>query len=204
MRQRAKTGLAVSYPLMERGNTVPYPPLKDEIRENNGFTDLRGRPDLVAIVPEASRSSALNVLLQRLAAPSSKIMTLGCDLGEHEENHRRSRRKVAGGYLQICSVPISENCRDELFAVCKMVEQAVSKDAASFNWRVEFGLCRTNFEFGPLIEGLSIWIWFFAVSAAADDARASREMLLLSIGDGLCLAAGLPASIRATFQEPGG
>ena len=190
-------GVIANYSWMERGNTVPYPPLNDEIRENSGFTDLRGRPDLAVSIPEAIRSSALSNLLQHLAVPNSKIMTLGCDLGEHEELHDDQKRRVAGGYLQITSSPIFENCRDELFAICKSVEGVVSEEASAFDCRLEFALCRTNFVFDALIEGLSVWLWFFAIGKTYKEARASREKLVISIGTGLCLAAGVTTSKQA-------
>jgi hypothetical protein len=38
--------LIVEYSFDEEANTVPYPPLFDSVRKNNGFVDVRGRPDL--------------------------------------------------------------------------------------------------------------------------------------------------------------
>jgi hypothetical protein len=32
----------------EKGMTVPYPPLFDDMRKNHGFIDTRGRPELAS------------------------------------------------------------------------------------------------------------------------------------------------------------
>jgi len=49
------------YDQSEQGITVPYAPLFNDINRNHGFVDVRGRPDLVAGIPEASQSNALGV-----------------------------------------------------------------------------------------------------------------------------------------------
>jgi hypothetical protein len=41
------------------GTTVPYGPVRDNIRNNRGFIDARGRPDLAASIAEGSESLAL-------------------------------------------------------------------------------------------------------------------------------------------------
>ena len=74
--------LIVEYSFDEEANTVPYPALFDKIRKNNGFVDVRGRPDLARKIVESAHSPALRALLVELAMPRSALWTLGCDLGE--------------------------------------------------------------------------------------------------------------------------
>ena len=68
--------LTISY-VIERGNTVPYPPLFDDMRRNHGFVDLRDRPELVDTIPEAIESPALRNLLIEMANQNSGLMTVG-------------------------------------------------------------------------------------------------------------------------------
>ena len=90
----------------DEGTTVPYPAVKDEIRDNRGFVDLRGRPDRADEIAESMASPALRNLLRELASTHSPIFTLGCDLGFHLEptSVPASRRAVAGGYVQIAGI----------------------------------------------------------------------------------------------------
>jgi hypothetical protein len=83
----------------DKATTVPYAAVKDDIRENRGFVDLRGRPDLAKKIAEAGVSIALRDLLINVASSKSPIFTLGCDLGSHMEptNVPLRRRMEAGG-----------------------------------------------------------------------------------------------------------
>jgi hypothetical protein len=67
------------------GMTVPYAPITDDIRRNRGFVDLRGRSDLAGEIAEGHNSVALRNLLVRIAQPSSRVFTIGCDLGAHQQ-----------------------------------------------------------------------------------------------------------------------
>ena len=99
--ERSTVGARVTY-CTAPGNTVPYPPLFDTIRQNHGFIDTDGHPENVDQIPEVAWSAALRSLLLDLASPSSDFISLGCDLGEGKKPKRRmSTRWVAGGYVQI-------------------------------------------------------------------------------------------------------
>lgn len=71
------------------GNTVPYPPLFDSIRQNHGFVDTDGHPERIDLIPEACQSDTLRLLLLDLASPTSGFISLGCDLGESKRSERR-------------------------------------------------------------------------------------------------------------------
>ena len=179
-------GLKVSYPIMERGNTVPYPPLHDEIRRNYGFVDLREQPNLVKAIPEAAESSALCAVLTDIARPSGSIMTLGCDLGEHTESEcPLHRREIAGGYLQVCILPLGPTEKERLLTLAQGTADQIASDVGSHCWEVQFALCRTDFTFAERVKSHSIWIWLFAGSSTRERARLSREKLIQSLGVGL-------------------
>jgi hypothetical protein len=178
--------LDVSYPIKERGNTVPYPKLFDEIRRNHGFVDLRAKPELVNLIPEAGNSPALNDILVRFAQKNSSIMTLGCDLGEHSDMNTASAITcIAGGYVQICELPIRDDDSASLAKIAQEAELKLRDDVGDLHWEVEFCLCRTTFKLEAATEGYSLWIWFHAHDSTIDKAKISREKLLLALGSGL-------------------
>lgn len=175
-------GLKVSFPVGGRGNTVPYPPLTDDIRRNRGFVDLRGRPDLVSAIEETRDSPALCVLLEDLAQPHSRIITLGCDLGEHVERRRPLKwRRVAGGYVQIATVPLGEGGIPKLLEVARAAERLLGEDVGEDHWEVKFELCPVAFSFEKRVEAHSIWIWFFVAASTPERAKQARERLVLSL-----------------------
>ena len=59
------------------GMTVPYAAIADDIRNNSGFEDLRGRPAKASAIAEGNASLALRRLLVRIANVGSTIFTLG-------------------------------------------------------------------------------------------------------------------------------
>jgi hypothetical protein len=179
-------GLKVSYPVREEGNTVPYPPLTNDLNRNHGFVDLRGRPDLVNAIPETKDSPALGLVLADLAAPSSQIMTLGCDLGEHLERRRPLKwRQFAGGYVQVVTLPPEAVDTNRLLGLCRVVESQLRHDVGPDHWEIEFSLGRTAFELDELVEAFTVWIWFFAADSSSEAARQGRERVLTSLRLGL-------------------
>lgn len=174
-------GIKVSYPV-ENGNTIPYPPLFDEIRCNHGFVDLRGRPELVDRIPEINASPALRGLLTDLADARSLFMTLGCDLGEHTERDRPlDRRRIAGGYIQFAQLPLGPLDKNGLLSLCRGMEAQLGADVGDLRWELKFAVCPTNFTFDKLLSTHTLRLWFFAAASTATKARASREQLLLSL-----------------------
>ena len=74
------------------GTLVPYGQTeRPDGSMNHGWIDLRDRPDRVASVPEAARSIGLFKLLQVIADPVSKVMSIGCECAAVEEGIPRWR-----------------------------------------------------------------------------------------------------------------
>lgn len=161
------------------GNTVPYPPLFDEIRRNHGFIDTRGHPERVSDIPEARQSVALAALLTRLALPSSRLISLGCDLGQHDEpKSRLETRRVAGGYVQIIAAEAENYELDFLRSVAAALENGLKTDAGQERWEVDLQLAPIVLEDRGGVETHSIWIWFYAKSSTGERAISSRERLV--------------------------
>lgn len=165
-----------------RGNTVPYPPLEDEIRRNHGYVDLRGKPEAVAAIPEAQLSPALTDLLIALAQPQSASVSLGCDIGEHTDpaSQLQTRRR-AGGYVQVADARMKDAASDFLKRGAAHIEARLRAEVGNDRWSVRFDLSRVAYEFGDRVEAHSFWIWFDAKASTIDKARLSRERLLLAI-----------------------
>lgn len=165
-----------------KGNTVPYPPNFDEIQQNFGFIDTRGRPDLVDNIPEAQESPALATLLSMLALPSAHFISLGCDLGGHDEPKARiEARRVAGGYVQIATGADHEYRYQDLQALGRLIESSLKKLVGDDRWEVRLLLSPVRLVIAEEIDAQSVFIWFFAKSSTKDRAIASRERLIEAI-----------------------
>jgi hypothetical protein len=164
------------------GNTVPYPANFDEIRRNYGFIDTRGRPDRVAEIPEARESVALEALLTRLALPGARLVSLGCDLGQHEEpNSRLETRRVAGGYVQVIGGREGDHNLEFLRSVGKEIARGLKVAVGTDRWEVSLQLSPVLFKIEKEVQIQSVWIWFFAKASTNDRAFASRERLIRAI-----------------------
>ncbi len=172
----------IAYSSGGRGNTVPYPPLEDEIRRNHGFFDLRGNPAAVANIPETQQSPALVDLLVALAQPNSALISLGCDLGEHSDpGSQLQTRRRAGGYVQIADARVRDAEGDFLKRVSAHIEACLRAAVDGDRWSVRFDLSGVAYEFDGRVEAHSVWIWFDAKASTPDKAKASRERLLYTI-----------------------
>lgn len=80
---------------------VPFPPAEHDEGINHGWIDLRGRPDLVASVPEAARSKGLAELLRAIADPASELMTGGCECGLFESETDGVPPLYVGSYVDV-------------------------------------------------------------------------------------------------------
>jgi three-Cys-motif partner protein len=120
----------------DSGITVPYGPIFDDIRRSNGFTDLRGRPDLAEKIVEGSSSRALRELLVRVARERS-YFSLGCDLGRYAEDEQPpNQRKVSGGYLQIASTNYAEASTDQYDVFCEAFGRELSRHVRKRRWKI--------------------------------------------------------------------
>jgi hypothetical protein len=169
--------------------TVPYPPLKNDVLDNRGFVDLRGRPDMAREIAEGHTSPALRDLLTRVADPSSPIFTLGCDLGSHTEptNVPLRRRQVAGGYVQVAGIHYHLTSTDAYAALANSIVGAVRSLKSEDYWKIDFVGAGVKFKFEETLEGIwpSLWIWFFASAGDEYTAVQSRERLIAAVSNTL-------------------
>lgn len=165
--------------------TVPYPSLFDDIRNNHGFVDLRGHPDLASAIPEALQSTALKGLLTELAHSSSPLLTLGCDLGTHEEK-KRNVRFVAGGYFQLLSASYMDREPEDYRILARAIAKFTRIRASNYKWSLRFVLTFVDLKLDHCNELIpSLWTWFFATSNAPEEALASREILIETLHSAL-------------------
>jgi hypothetical protein len=148
----------------QEGITVPYPPLFDDVRNNHGFVDLRGRPDLATKIFEGSQSEGLRSLLVDLAKPNSAFFTVGCDLGSHEEaNNGQDARNVAGGYVQLMHCNYADRSPEDYRSLGEIIAQLLDEVAQNHRWVLRFVLTFVSLNldnFSSLTP--SLWIWFYA------------------------------------------
>lgn len=187
------------YEIDPEGMSVPYPPLLDDIRRNNGFEDVRGNPERAAAIVEAAGSSALKALLVALAAPGSPLFTLGCDLGTSRAiDAEGSPLHLAGGYVQVISARYSDRRPDEYHRFAKTIAGAMQGKMKRHAWRLRFVLCpaRVNLDGNTEVEP-SLWLWFDAAAPKAKLAAQSREDLLNAL-----LSVWLDPAVLTTLDAP--
>jgi hypothetical protein len=170
-------------------NTVPYPPVKDDIRDNRGFVDLRGRPDVAREIAEGHTSPALRDLLIRVADPRSPIFTVGCDLGIHTDptSVPLRRREVAGGYIQLVGTHYRLTPTDAYAALANAVVDAIRNLKSDDYWKIDFVGRGVRFKFEDAPEGIwpCLWIWFFGAAREVSAAIESRERLITAVSNTL-------------------
>jgi hypothetical protein len=175
--------LKAEYVVAQRGITIPYSSKSDTIRRNHGFVDLRGRPDLAREISEGSASAALKSLLVCLSGGTSSILTLGCDLGEHQEGKRGSIRQLAGGYVQIMAANYKMATAQSYLEFARDIEKGLRKSSTKAKWEFRFELTPVSFQLESAEELTpSLCIWFMAEASTLATASKSRETLI----DELC------------------
>jgi hypothetical protein len=175
----------VSY-IEKDGNTVPYAPIFDDIRQNHGYIETRDQPENVDIIPEASRSDALRGLLLDCASRGSAVATLGCDLGEHRFPKKQlSSRWLAGGYVQLLPTEKDEDGHSVLRPIAKTIERIVTERVEQDNWELELALTPVRLVFGEEQYVRSVEVWFHAMASSRGKAIASRERLILTVHEAI-------------------
>jgi hypothetical protein len=164
------------------GNTVPYPRLWKGIRTNAGFVDLRGHPERVADIHEATNSPGLTALL-RFLATNARWHSVGCDLGEKEDLSAGTIKYRAGGYVQIINSNFAlpseeyESLGERIFAHTENGADVADEWHLQFSIRpVMLKIDVTNDEY------FSLWIWFHCYGDNMPTALASRERFLELMG----------------------
>lgn len=168
-----------------QGITVPYGPIVDDIRRNNGFSDVRGRPDLAAKIVEGTSSNALRGLLVRIAR-ENVYFSLGCDLGSHCEPEASSaQRQVAGGYIQVAAIKYQRPSIDHYDRLCDLVEAKLAERVKRSHWKIDFAGTWVRFRLPHerRVTRPSMWIWFFAAARSKARAVESRERLMETLSD---------------------
>jgi len=177
--------------------TVPYALIADNIRNNRGFDDLRGRPDKANEIAEGNASPALRRLLVRVANVGSTIFTLGCELGLHQDpTHVPLRcREVAGGYVQFASIHYDRAKEQSYAGFANAIVAYVKERAGKDLWELKLVGQMVNFQFANGPTGLhpSLLIWFFAGARDQIAAWESRERLIEAIDS----ATALPSTLEA-------
>lgn len=175
--------LTVDFDYDQEGMTVPYGPLVDEMRNNRGFVDLRGRPELAAEIAEASGSLALKGLLGGLAQSGSAFHTLGSDLGAHEEPWRgETLQQVAGGYVQVISADYNGRSPEDYTALGQFLAHSLDDEARNQDWSLKFvvqPVVLTLDDYSGLVASLHVWC--FAAAATEDAAQQSCEALIAAL-----------------------
>jgi hypothetical protein len=167
------------------GTTVPYGEIFDDIRNNSGFVDTRGRPDVAANIPEGAASPALKGLLVRLAS-EGKYFSLGCDLGGHEEPESPStKRFVAGGYVQLTCFHYQFATTYQHDAFASAIEKNMLKRSRGRHWRMWLEGRWVIFKLKPKIKAPTTWVWFFALERTDQRAREGRETVINELSDAL-------------------
>ncbi len=176
------------------GTTVPYDPIFDDIRNNRGFVDARGRPDIAASIAEGSDSAALRRLLIRISE-ENVYFSLGCDLGMHSEPEAKATlRQVAGGYVQVVGMDYELLSTDDYDEFGKCFEWGLRTKSQGRNWRICLQGRYVNFKFPdqPTMMTPSMWIWFFELARTKEKAVSLRESLIDAISDVL----HMPKTVR--------
>jgi hypothetical protein len=158
---------------------VPYGRSFKGSRTNRGFRDLQGRPDEAARIAEADRSQELRMFLKDAARSSSRLFTIGCDLGAHRE-HRLRHSNVAGGYVQIAMKEYAAAVADDYWREANAVVEAGRNASKGHQWRATFVLGQCQFRLGmdPETEAPSLLIYFLASSKTTQGALRSREAFI--------------------------
>ncbi len=183
--EHSTVGARVTY-CTAPGNTIPYPPLFDKIRQNYGFVDTDGHPERIDEIPEVVWSASLRSLLLDLSSPDSHFISLGCDLGEDKKPERRlSTRWVAGGYVQIMARDREQQGIPALQALAKTIEARLNQESGNDNWEVDLALAPVVLANENDVMLQSIWAWFHARASTLERARSARERLMNAFRDAL-------------------
>ena len=164
----------------EVGNTVPYPPFKNENRDNRGFSDLRGKPVEAAAIAECQDSDELKHWLISLARIGSPLFSLGCDIGARQYRRSSLHRFGTGGYVQLLATNYASRNVEDYKSLSERLATKARLTAKLEKWEVAFllQLVQLNLD-GYADEVVSLNVEFNARAASPASAVASRERLIL-------------------------
>ena len=169
--------------MAEQGITVPYPPIFDSIRVNQGFVDTRGRPELASKISEGAQSLAIRDLLVKLAQSDSKVFSVGCDVGTKFVTEDESPYYEAGGYVQIMSKNYAQRSPQEYERYGEAVAKLLQDRSRGHEWLLNLVIMPVEFNLDEFRDMTgSLWIWFRAFGDTEDYAVASRETCIAELG----------------------
>lgn len=158
------------------GVTIPYAPMFDGVRRNQGFVDTRGQPDLAERIPEGTQSSALKNFLVQVAQPGSKIFSVGCDLGDKSIAEEGLPSYTAGGYIHLMSMRYACQAPDDYVRYAEAVAELMEEESNDYVWHLNFLLTLVQFNLDEYNDiAASILIWFDAFGHTESEARLERE-----------------------------
>lgn len=90
---------------------VPYGPAeRPNGNMNYGWIDLRGHPERVGEIPEATKSAGLAKLLRVIAVPVSKVMSGGCECAAFDRGlDFDGPRWLVGGFVDVMFIDAERN-----------------------------------------------------------------------------------------------
>ena len=167
--------LTVDFEHDEVAITVPYKAVSDEVRQNRGFVDLRGRPDLAATISEGLNCASLQRFLIDLARPDSCAFSVGCDVGEHREHDAY----VSGGYVQLVSERYAKLSPDDYLEYARRIAELIEHESAQSSWRLLFVHQFIVFKLDVSVDLISsLAIWFYGLANTQIEADISRGKLI--------------------------
>ena len=167
--------------------TIPYPAFFNEKRNNNGFFNLRTKPELIDEIKECNSSLALKKMLIRFAVSQLPIFTVGCDLGNHiEASCKENESNIAGGYIQFTSLPDENIDHTNWWALFKNVENTFLDLIGNDNWILNIILSPLCFKLAKSDEIVdTVNVNFWAKASSLENAIDSRERLILELDKSL-------------------
>ncbi|AJR24745.1 hypothetical protein [Sphingobium sp. YBL2] len=96
-------------------------------------------------------------------------------------------RKWAGGYVQIVvrEEGLANSEFEKLRDLAKAVEEKLRQRVGDDQWELRFILTAVQLNFEVERRTQSAWVWFNAKASTAQSALASRERLLIAVGEAI-------------------
>lgn len=177
----------------EAHSSIPYGAVDRENGDrNHGFVDLVDRPELVAEIPEARRSSGLRTLLETVNGPGSPFMTLGCECGLflREAESAEEPDRYIGSYVAIAFRAAELNTAARIYELTRAVlGRTAGSDTHHYTFEITVTPLRTFFGNAGCFE-----MHTNALGYGRDDAQAWAAF------DAACLA--LSSAVEGVISLP--
>src|SRR2546422_2373665 len=120
----------------ERGPFVPYPAVdRGDGSANHGYRHLKGRPELIELIPEVDGWPELAAVL-RLCNGDGPYITIGCEkrfvlLGDDERGRPDGPVGYLNSYVDLAFAEIERNTPEELLGLAKGLATNIGDMTAS-------------------------------------------------------------------------